>query len=90
MVKQGTGLVPNHKVLHMEVPSFHNCFMLFIMEPTVLHPPAPWLMHLGLSITHFTFSDFIFAFLQTQVVTWDWCSGRLLGLRGGLLWNMWR
>lgn len=85
MVSQGTGLLPSHNVLHMEAPSFHNCLMLLIMEPTVLHPPAPWLVQLGLSITHFTLSNFIFAFVQTQAVTWDWCSGRLLGMRGALL-----
>lgn len=78
MVKQGTGLLPNPKVLHVETPSFHNCFMLLFMGPTVLHPPAPWLMQLGLSITHFTFNNFIFAFLQTQAVTWVWLLGGFL------------
>lgn len=87
MVNQGTGLLSNPKVLHVAAPSFHNCFTLLIMGLTVLHPPSPWLMQLGLSITHFAFSKFIFAFLQTWAVTWDWCIGRSLGMTEALLYT---
>ena len=77
MVNQGTGPLPNLKVLLMEAPSFHSCLTLLV-APTVLLSSAPWPMQLGLSFAHFTFSHFTFTFLQNQVIIWDWPSGRSL------------